>query len=338
MERIRRQGRSALFTKGDDNSTTACSEANYPQQYYYFHLNEIGYSPVYCVETLSQSHIVSRYERKTVEVDVESRQLLSVNGEDVNGVEHHMVLDLNDEGERWEGDVLYSEPFGWGVLYDKEGEKAYEGFRIGNVAVCYGRSYYVDIGVIEYEGEICEGKRWGRGIQYDRNGVVLYDGEWLDNDHVEKRMVMNDETEFLHNHIEELIVSDDSCDGREWSVLDLTMMTKLRLLRIGDRCFEHVERVKLIGLHALESVVIGSNSFTSKRNAFGFNTNRRFYLKDCEKINELQIGSYSFSDYYLCKMENLSSIQKIEMGELNSSTYIFYNADFVMKSTEMELE
>ena len=45
------------------------------------------------------------------------------------------VLDLNDEGERWEGEVHQGQPYGWGVLYDKEGEKKYEGFRIGDVNV-----------------------------------------------------------------------------------------------------------------------------------------------------------------------------------------------------------
>ncbi|KAM7454178.1 hypothetical protein BLSTO_05068 [Blastocystis sp. subtype 1] len=36
----------------------------------------------------------------------------------VSGIEHKQVLDLNDDGERWEGDVLNNQPYGWGVLYD----------------------------------------------------------------------------------------------------------------------------------------------------------------------------------------------------------------------------
>ena len=70
-------------------------------------------------------------------------QLLKVNGEDVNGIEHNRVLDLSDDGERWEGDVLDNQPYGWGVLYDSENRMVYEGFRIGEVNVCYGRSYYL---------------------------------------------------------------------------------------------------------------------------------------------------------------------------------------------------
>ena len=98
-------------------------------------------------------------EEKAVEVDVPSRRLLRVNGEDVNDIEHDRVLDLNDEGERWEGDVLNNQPYGWGVLYESENRRVYEGFRIGEVNVCYGTRYYSDIQKVEYEGEWFEGKR-----------------------------------------------------------------------------------------------------------------------------------------------------------------------------------
>ena len=94
---------------------------------------------------------------RVIEVSVDSHELLRVNGEEVSGVEHKQVLNLSDDGERWEGDVLNNEPYGWGVLYDSENRRAYEGFRIGEVNVCYGTRYYSDIGVIEYEGEWCEG-------------------------------------------------------------------------------------------------------------------------------------------------------------------------------------
>ena len=262
----------------------------------------------------SSSVVLQLNVERVVEVNVESRQLLRVNGEEVSGMERNQVLNLSDEGERWEGDVLHDQPYGWGVLYDKEGEKAYEGFRIGSVSVCYGIQYYADIEVIEYEGEICEGRRWGKGKQYDRNGAVLYDGEWLNDDHVEKRMVINDETQFLHNHIEELIVSDKSCNGEEWSVLDLSCMPDLRLLQVGDECFENVVEVKLIGLKKLERVVIGTNSFTKHKNCYSEDPNRHFYLKDCENLKELMIGRYSFSDFSVCKIANVPSLEVFYWG------------------------
>ena len=251
-----------------------------------------------------------------IEVDIASHTLIRVNGEEVKGIEHAKVLDLSDDGERWEGDVKNNQPYGWGVLYDSESRRAYEGFRIGEVNVCYGRSYYPDVQKVEYEGEICEGKRWGRGIQYDRNGKTVFDGEWINDEQLNKRVVLNEENQFLHNHIEELIVESNSCNGPEWAALDLSLMPCLRLLKVGDECFESVKEVKLIGLSKLERVVIGEKSFTKKKNRWpSYDPNRHFYLKNCERLRELKIGRYSFSDYFVCEIENVPSLRLLEVGD-----------------------
>ena len=214
-----------------------------------------------------------------IEVDDESRELLHVNGEDVNDTEHKQVLDLNDDGERWEGDVLHNEPCGWGVFYDSENRMVYEGFRVGDVNVCYGRSYYPENQKVEYEGGICGGMRWGRGIQYDRTGNTVFEGVWMNNEPLSKRVVVNEKNQLLHNHTEELIVENNSCNGPEWTALDLSLMHNLRVLEVGDECFENVKEVKLIGLNQLEKVVIEMNSFTKKKISWGNDPNRRFYLK-----------------------------------------------------------
>ena len=268
-----------------------------------------------------------------IEVDIASHTLLRVNGEDVKGIEHAKVLDLSDEGERWEGDVLDNQPYGWGVLYDNENRRVYEGFRLKDVNVCYGSSYYPDVQKVEYKGGICEGKRWGRGIQYDRNGKTVFDGEWVNDEHLSMRVVLNEGNQLLHNHIEELIVSDNSCNGPEWSVLDLSFMSSLRLLEVGDECFENVDEVKLIGLSQLESVVIGGYSFTKENDWYIiYDPNRHFYLKNCERLRELIILYYSFSDYSVCEIENVPSLEVIEMGELNEESYNFYYASLELKS------
>ena len=281
---------------------------------------------------MASSVLLELNEERMIEVDVDSHELLQVNGEDVSGIEHKQVLNLNDDGERWEGDVLNDEPYGWGVLYDKEGEKAYEGFRIGDVNVCYGTRYYSDIQKVEYKGVMCEGKRWGRGVQYDRKGNKVFDGEWLNDEQLSKRVELSEDSQLLHSRIEELIVSNNSCNGEEWKVLDLSFMSKLRLLEVGDECFEHVEEVKLIGLSQLERVVIGMNSFTKKKNDYGNDPNHHFYLKNCERMRELKIGCDSFYQYSVCEIENVPSLEVIEIGKLHEYSYNFYYASLKLKS------
>ena len=159
----------------------------------------------------------------------------------------------------------------------------------------------------------------------------------MNNEHVEKRMVMNNKTQFLHSCIEELIVSDRSCNGREWNVLDLTFMPYLRMLEVGDECFKNVTEVKLIGLHALERVIIGKYCFRkssddSDDDDSDEDPNRHFYLKDCEQLKELKMGRYSFSDFSVCEIANVPSLEVIEMGELNESNSNFFFASLELKS------
>ena len=282
----------------------------------------------------SSSVLLELCMKRVIEASVESRRLLQVNGEKVNGIEHAQVLDLNDEGERWEGDVLNDEPYGWGMLYDSENRMVYEGFRIGDVNVCYGRRFFPDVQNVEYEGGICEGKRWGRGVQYDRNGDVIIDGEWInDDDKIENQIVLNRWIQFLHNRIEELIVDKWCCRGREWRGFDLSFMSIMRLLRIGDFCFDEVKEVRLIGLNQLESVVIGKQCFSNEVSGWVYpDRSGHFYLKNCERLRELKIGYNSFSTYRICEIENVDSLEVIEMRELNEVSRNFRAASLELRS------
>ena len=41
----------------------------------------------------------------------------------------------------------------------------------------------------------------------------------MNGEQLSKRVVLSEENQLLHNRIEELIVSDDSCTGVEWRAL-----------------------------------------------------------------------------------------------------------------------
>ena len=256
--------------------------------------------------------VVEMNKERMVIGDTQSHQLLRVNNEDVKGIEHGQVLEMKEKGERWEGDVMNNKPYGWGVLYDSENRRVYEGFRIGGVNVCYGTQYYPDNQKVEYEGEWCEGNRMGAGVLYDRDEVVIHEGEWVNNRPLLTRVEMTDKNPVLHNRIEELIVKDKSCNGKEWKSLDLSLLSKLRKLRIGDECFDKVERVKLNGLKELESVVVGDNSFGLENEKV-----TSFEMKDCKRVKELIIGKKSFNIFGKFSLENTPSMERIIMKEAN---------------------
>ena len=289
------------------------------------------------VVEVSPSVVMELGVNRVIEADVVSHKVLRVNGEDVSGIEGDQVLDLSDDGERWEGDVLHNQPCGWGVLYDSENRRVYEGFRLGEVNVCYGRSYYPDIQKVEYEGEICVGKRWGHGILYDRNGNTVFDGEWMNDDSkIDGRVVLTEENLLLHNRVEELVVSDRCFNRDGWRELDLSYIPDLRVLQVGDECFKYVDEVKLIGLKRLERVVIGEECFT--RRWGGNDPNRHFYLKDCERLKELKIGCFSFRDYSVCEIERVPSLEGIEMGDLIETCSNFYYASLELRSDSQRVK
>ena len=118
----------------------------------------------------------------------------------------------------------------------------------------------------------------------------------------------------------------------EYSVCEIESVGSLELIEVGDDCFSNVSKLKLIGMNGLESVLIGQNSFTKCKNGYGGDLNRHFYLKDCERLRELKMGRYSFSDYAVCEIENMPSLEVIEMGELNEESVNFCYASLELKS------
>ena len=132
----------------------------------------------------------------------------------------------------------------------------------------------------------------------------------------------------------ELVVPSNRCNSRKIKVLDFQAFPQLKSIEIGDECFMYVNKVKLIGLDRLERVVIGENSFTKYVNSWPeYDPARRFYLKNCKKLRELKIGCDSFEDYSVCEIENVPSLEVIEMGVLNEeSGNFFYASKLELKS------
>ena len=127
-------------------------------------------------------------------------------------------------------------------------------------------------------------------------------------------------------------MDNNACNDKCFTALALSFFSNLKVFEVGDYSFSFVEEVKLIGLKWLESVVIGDNSFTKKKGDYGYDPNRHFYLKNCKRLRELKIGRYSFNDYSVCEIENVPSLEVIEMGILNKESSNFLYASLELKS------
>ena len=121
------------------------------------------------------------------------------------------------------------------------------------------------------------------------------------------------------------------CKG-ENDRIDLSKYFNLKNVSIGNECFFYQDVLNLTGLHSLERVMIGMKSFTKKKSFFGNDTNRKLYVKNCDALKELKIGRYSFSDYSLIEIENVNSLELIEIGDMNNWSDNFYYASLELKS------
>ena len=139
-----------------------------------------------------------------------------------------------------------------------------------------------------------------------------------------------DELNALDSTVESIILC--GCNDESFTVLNLTRFVNLKEFEVGTVSLSYVNEVHLIGLSKLERVVIGENSFTKEQNSAGNDPNRHFYLKNCERLRELKMGRYSFSDYSVCEIENVPSLEVIEMGKLNEASDNFYCASLELKS------
>lgn len=137
-----------------------------------------------------------------------------------------------------------------------------------------------------------------------------------------------------------LVVDSRCCNDSELKAIDFSRFSNLRELRVGDDSFENVEGVKVIGLAELRRIVIGENSFTKRKKDeyFPKNPDRHFYLRNCERLTDLKIGCFSFCDYSVCEIDNLLSLEVIEIGDLNGMSYNFYHASLELKSVSQRMK
>ena len=250
------------------------------------------------------------------------------------------IVDL-DHGSRFEGLVLTGEkegkigiPFGYGEMYDDDGLLVYKGIMINWQRFGYGTSYH-DNGLIEYEGYWCDDNRFGSGKVYDRYGKLVNECEWYNG------IENNIDEEYCGNGLEQLNMGikhlklTDSCVLVDWGI---SWFLILESIKIGNKCCKFVERFLITGLNRLKTIKIGNNSFTERQKWYGNVEWKSFLILDCESLESIQIGKYSFSDFGgEFKLRNLPKLQSIQIGTIGRDSNNFYGSSFVIGGIELIL-
>ena len=136
--------------------------------------------------------------------------------------------------------------------------------------------------------------------------------------------------------ISELKVSSHSCN--DINLLDLSKFGLLQSIEIGSHCFGSVPIFRIDALHKLSRLKIGRNSFTPMKSTEKFdyekanNQSKSFHILNCESLESIEIGEWSFSDFAGdFELKNLPKLKSIQIGSMDYRSYNFYFASFIVK-------
>ena len=151
--------------------------------------------------------------------------------------------------------------------------------------------------------------------------------------------------------VTDLTISSKCCN--DLNELDLNRFKCLRSIEIGDECFESVQTFQIDGLGLLKTIKIGNNSFTQVKQADVEaedadedylinkinNQSKSFHILNCESLESIQIGEYSFIDFGgEFELKNLPQLRSIQIGTIiNDYSHNFFASSFVIRGIELIL-
>ena len=138
--------------------------------------------------------------------------------------------------------------------------------------------------------------------------------------------------------ITSIILPNWSCNDNNYTIFDFSRFTLLESIEIADNSFGSVSTFQIDGLNQLQIIKIGKNSFTQRKNNYGNDASKSFHILNCESLESIQIGQYSFSDFAgEFELKNLTQLQSIQIGTVGSYSYNFYYNSFEIEGIYMIL-
>ena len=231
-----------------------------------------------------------RMHRKTSEEEIVIDGKTKINND---------IIDLNAEGERWEGDCYFGMPCGWGMLMNNDNVCIYKGFHVGCMHWGFGTQYYSHSVSPQYEGYWCNGVKIGKGMKYDCEGQIIFEGEYI-----------NDSLPITKYHL-----------PKEVEVP--TFMSSLQSIKIEKHSYKTTYDFCLDSLPNLESLEVGFNCFSTKmykhymdyknytpeeEELFG-----SFCIRSCPKLCKLDILPISFNNMLSCEFSDLPKLESLRI-------------------------
>ena len=152
-----------------------------------------------------------------------------------------------------------------------------------------------------------------------------------------------DQFESLDSNITSLILPNWSCNDVNYTIFDISRFTLLESLEIGNDSFGSIESFLINDLCKLRNLKIGSNSFTkvkaidwvddvNKALEAARNESKSFHILNCESLESIEIGDYSFLDFGgEFELSNLKSLRSIKIEFENKRGTSFVWSSFIIR-------
>ena len=142
----------------------------------------------------------------------------------------------------------------------------------------------------------------------------------------------------ISSSVSSIILPNWTCNDIDYTIFDFSRFTRVESIKIGNDSFFSVKTFKIDGLNRLKTIKIGINSFTQRREYYGNNESKSFHILNCESLESIQIGEYSFSDFGgEFELKNLPQLQSIQIGTIGSESFNFCNSSFMIRGIELIL-
>ena len=143
----------------------------------------------------------------------------------------------------------------------------------------------------------------------------------------------------MDSSITSIIIPDWTCNDIDYTMFDFSRFTLVESIEVGNNCFGSVETFQIEELNRLKSLKIGNNSFTQHRNGSGDDKSKSFHILNCELLESIEIGEYSFSDFGGdFELKNLPQLQSIQIGSIGRGSNNFYGSSFVIRGFDLILD
>lgn len=111
----------------------------------------------------------------------------------------------------------------------------------------------------------------------------------------------------MRKSIEAISTVSNVCNDERITQWRLSIYTNLRALVVADGCFKFITDFVLKGFHFLETIDVGSHSFSACDGVPQTSRHSSFMVTNCPRLQTITIGASSFSDFDKCVLNGTAA-------------------------------